>query len=244
MEDDGKERVGPVKRLTRLFIGPPRDPMHAETRHRMALIAFLAWVGLGADGLSSSNYGPAEAYVALGVHTHLAVYLALATAVTVFIIAMAYIQVIELFPHGGGGYRVATTLIGPYAGLVSGSALIIDYVLTIAISVASGVDALFSLLPLEFQWWKLPAEFAVTGFLLTLNLRGAKESLKLLVPLFLGFLATHGFMIIYGIYAHADSIPSLLPQTRVDTANLVEDLGLIERSNNTGFLSSSMEGLS
>jgi len=227
LDDDNKERVGPLKRLGRLFIGPARDPMQAETRHRMALIAFLAWVGLGADGLSSSNYGPAEAFVALGVHTHLAVYLALATALTVFIISMAYIQVIELFPHGGGGYRVATTLIGPYAGLVSGSALIIDYVLTIAISVASGIDALFSLLPLGFQWWKLPTELVVVFVLLALNLRGAKESLKLLVPLFIGFLATHGFMIVYGIVAHADSIPSLLPQTRVDTANLVQEIGWV-----------------
>ena len=66
---------------------------------------------------------------------------------TVFIISLAYNQVIELFPNGGGGYKVATKLVGPYAGLVAGSALIVDYVLTIAISVASGVDALFSLLP-------------------------------------------------------------------------------------------------
>ena len=53
---------------------------------------------------------------------------------------------IELFPSGGGGYKVATNLIGPYAGLVSGAALIVDYMLTIAISVASGVDAVFSFL--------------------------------------------------------------------------------------------------
>ena len=123
----------------------------AGTRKRakhIALIAFFAWVGLGADGLSSSCYGPEEAFLALGAHTHLGLYLAMATAVTVFIISLAYNQVIELFPNGGGGYKVATNLIGPYAGLVSGAALIVDYVLTIAISVASGADALFSLLPL------------------------------------------------------------------------------------------------
>jgi amino acid transporter len=58
-------------------------------------------------------------------------YLALATAATVFIIALAYNQVIELFPTGGGSYRVATRLIGPYAGLTCGAALILDYMLTI-----------------------------------------------------------------------------------------------------------------
>src|ERR1700749_2707248 len=129
------------------LLGPPRDPFSKQTQQHIALIAFLAWVGLGADGLSSSCYGPEEAFLALGTHTALGIYLALATALTVFIISIAYTQVIELFPNGGGGYRVASKLLGPYFGLVSGAALIVDYVLTIGISVASGVDALFSLLP-------------------------------------------------------------------------------------------------
>jgi amino acid transporter len=88
--------------------------------------------------LSSSCYGPEEAFLALGEHTHLALYMVAATALTVFVIAVGYNQVIELFPSGGGGYKVATNLIGPYTGLVSGAALIVDYMLTIAISVASG----------------------------------------------------------------------------------------------------------
>ncbi len=111
----------------------------------MALVTFLAWIGLGADGISSSCYGPEEAFIALGGHKPLAIFLAFATGVTVFLIAFAYRQVIEMFPHGGGGYRVASALLGPRAGLVAGSALIIDYILTIAISIASGVDAMFSI---------------------------------------------------------------------------------------------------
>src|SRR6266404_9018847 len=126
--------------VRRLIIGAPRDPLNPETKRHIVLVAFLAWIGLGADGLSSSCYGPEEAFLALGEHRHLGLYLAIATAVTVFIIAVAYNQVIELFPSGGGGYKVATNLIGPYAGLVSGAALIVDYMLTIAISIASGVD--------------------------------------------------------------------------------------------------------
>jgi hypothetical protein len=94
----------------------------SNPRKHVTLVAFLAWVGLGADGLSSSCYGPEEAFLALGTHTHLGLYLALATALTVFVIAVAYNQVIELFPSGGGGYKVATSLIGPHAGLVSGAA--------------------------------------------------------------------------------------------------------------------------
>ena len=148
---------------------------------------------MGADGISSSCYGPEEAFRALGEHTHLGLYLALATAATVFIIALAYNQVIELFPTGGGGYRVATRLIGPYAGLTSGAALVLDYVLTISISIASGVDAFFSLLPLDWQPYKLATEVVLIVVLVLLNLRGMKEVIAVLLPIFLGFVLTHAY---------------------------------------------------
>ncbi|MGB7740866.1 MAG: hypothetical protein WBM03_17295, partial [Steroidobacteraceae bacterium] len=99
-------------KLRDVIFGAPRDPMAPETRKHIALAAFLAWIGIGADGLSSSAYGPAEAFMALGTHSQLALYLAVATAFTVFVISLAYNQVIELFPNGGGGYKVATKLVG------------------------------------------------------------------------------------------------------------------------------------
>ena len=144
-----------ISSVKRALMGKPLDPFKSDTRHHMALITFFAWVGIGADGLSSANYGPEEAFLALAGHTHLAVFLAMATAFTVMLIGAAYTQVIELFPNGGGGYRVATTMLGPKTGLVAGAALLIDYVLTIAISIASGVDALFSMLPIGFQDYKI-----------------------------------------------------------------------------------------
>jgi len=116
-----------------------------------------------------------------------------ATAIAVFVIAVAYNQVIELFSTGGGDYRVATSLIGPYVGLISGAALIVDYMLTIAISVASGVDALFSLLPLQAQAFKLVSEIGIVLLLTGLNLRGMQESIKLLLPIFLGLFVVHVF---------------------------------------------------
>jgi hypothetical protein len=70
------------QRLRTLVIGAPLDPLSQSTRQHIALAAFLAWVGLGADGLSSSAYGPEEAFRALGTHTQLGLYLALATAAT------------------------------------------------------------------------------------------------------------------------------------------------------------------
>jgi amino acid transporter len=212
-------------KLPRYLIGAPRNPFDPSTRRHIALIAFFAWIGIGADGLSSSCYGPEEAFLALGTHTHLSLYLALATALTVFIISTSYNQVIELFPTGGGGYRVSTKLIGPYAGLVSGSALIVDYILTITISIASAVDALFSLLPVKFQVYKFVSEVLLILVLTGLNLRGMKESIKVLMPIFLGFVITHAVLIIYGIFAHKKFLPDVFFDTVSETKQLAHNLG-------------------
>ena len=207
------------------LLGKARDPLSPDTRHSLALAAFLAWVGLGADGLSSSSYGPEEAFRALGTHTHLALFLAIATAITVFVVALAYNQVIELFPTGGGGYRVSTALLGPTAGLVSGSAPIVDYVLTIAISVASGTDALFSLLPASWQTFKLWTACVMVLLLIWLNLRGAKESIKVLLPIFAGFVVTHAILIAWGIFAHAEGLPLLIPDTIREVREFSQEAG-------------------
>ncbi len=214
-------------RIRNFLLGKPRDPFDTETRKSISLIALMAWIGLGADGISSSCYGPEEAFLALGTHEELAIYLALATAFTVFIISYAYTQVIELFPNGGGGYRVATRLLGPYAGLVSGSALIIDYVLTIAISAASGIDAMFSFFPLELQWLKLPTAISLVMLLAFLNLRGMKESIKFLMPIFLGFMVTHVGLIFYGIFAHRYGLSELVPKAVEESHMLSESAGLL-----------------
>jgi len=214
-------------KIRNFLFGSPRDPFDSETRRSISLIAFFAWVGLGADGISSSCYGPEEAFLALKGHEALAIYLAIATAITVFIISYAYTQVIELFPNGGGGYRVATKLLGKHAGLVSGSALIIDYVLTISISVASGIDAIFSFFPLEWHSVKLPFELLIVAFLAFLNLRGSKESIKFLMPVFLGFIITHFSLILYGIIAHHYGLAKLVPQAINETREIKNSFGWI-----------------
>ncbi|MFT4045872.1 MAG: APC family permease [Solimonas sp.] len=214
-----------LRGLWRLILGKKLDPFDPKTRQHIVLVAFLAWIGLGADGLSSSCYGPEEAFLALGGHAHIALYLAGATALTVFIISLAYNQVIELFPSGGGGYKAATQLIGKHAGLISGSALIVDYVLTIAISVASGTDALFSLFSGNAQIYKLGAEIGVIVLLIVLNMRGMKESIAILAPIFLGFFVTHAFLIIYGISYHADGLGGMVATTWSETLQLTRESG-------------------
>ena len=214
------------QRLGRFLLGKPRNPLNPNAQRNIALVAFLAWVGLGADGLSSSCYGPEEAFIALGPHySSLGLYISIATILTVFIIALAYNQVITLFPSGGGGYKVATQLLGPHAGLVSGAALIVDYVLTITISVASGIDALFSLLPHYFFGYKLLSAACIIILLIALNLRGMKESIKVLMPIFLGFVATHFFLIIYGVITHKSTLPNVFSDTLSNTLEMSKQTG-------------------
>ncbi len=187
------------KRMRRLLIGAPRDLRDRSIFHRLALIPLLAWVGLGADGLSSSAYGPEEAFHALAEHKHLALVLALATAATVAILSASYSYIIEDFPSGGGGYSVASKLLGPRVGVVSGCALLIDYVLTITVSISAAGDALFSLVPHAAMQWKLVLEIAFILGLTLLNLRGVRESILAMLPIFAVFVITHIVLISAGI---------------------------------------------
>jgi amino acid transporter len=212
-------------RLKRTVTGAPLNPFNPMVRQRLALIALLAWVGLGADALSSSCYGPEESYLALGSHTDLALYIAAISVATIFIIAVGYNQVITLFPSGGGGYKVATQLLHPYAGLVSGSALIVDYVLTITISIASGADAIFSLFPPALGVYKLYVEAAAIIVLFALNWRGMKEAIQVLLPIFLGFVITHFVLILYGIGMHSKGLTWLVPDTLHRTQVLSSSVG-------------------
>ena len=198
-----------MRAMKNFFIGRERELTDRGLFHKLSLVALLAWVGLGADGLSSSCYGPEEAYKVLLAHPPLALFVALMTAATVMIICASYSQIIALFPAGGGGYLVASRLLSPTAGVVSGSALLIDYVLTISVSVASGMDALFSFLPAAWLSWKLAASVGGILFLTMLNLRGVRESVLLLVPVFGLFLITHTFAVLYVFGAHAGALATL-----------------------------------
>jgi amino acid transporter len=197
----------PVQRLRGVLFGPPRDLHDSRLFHQISLVPFLAWVGLGADGLSSSAYGPEEAFKTLGQHTYLAVGLALVTAFTVIVISAAYRGIIAAFPHGGGGYVVASKLLGRSAGVVSGSALLVDYVLTITVSIAAAGDVIFSFLP---QWagLKLPFEICAILGLTTLNIRGVRESAIALSPIFVIFVVSHAAVIIGGVVGHIGQLPA------------------------------------
>ncbi len=204
-----------VQKTKTFFIGKPRDLADKSVFTHMSLVAFLAWVGLGADGLSSSSYGPSEAFSALGEYRFLAIPLALAMVVTVFIISSCYSHLIEAFPSGGGGYLVATKLLGPRIGVVSGAALMVDYVLTVTVSIAAAGNAIFGLLGKDFHRYQMPTEAAVIIILVILNLRGVKESIQVLLPIFITFLITHIILIVGAFFLN-------VPQAGQVTAELTE----------------------
>jgi amino acid transporter len=221
-KDDGEKRT-----LGSILIGPARDVRDPHIFHNLSLIAFLAWVGLGSDGLSSSCYGPEEAFLALGPHKYLAVFLAMLTALTVFIISASYSQTIDEFPSGGGGYVVATSLLGRHAGLTSGCALVIDYVLTISISIASGADAIFSFLPISWLPFKFWTCVVVVILLVGMNLRGVKESVLTLLPIFLAFVVMHVWLITYAFVEKGPMLPTITSDALGEVHHGLHTLGFL-----------------
>ena len=221
-----KPRLNPLQWLKIWVVGRSLNPGDSKIFHNLTLIAFFAWVGLGADGLSSSAYGPEEAFRALGEHSRLGLFVALSSALTVLVISASYSHLIEIFPAGGGGYLVASKLLGPRWGMVSGCALMVDYVLTITISVASGSDAIFSFLPASMLHYKLLFNFGILVLLILMNLRGIKESVVPLVPIFLIFVLTHAFAVLYGVSGHLFEFPALVRDTGHDFHTTYQTLGL------------------
>jgi len=228
-EVDADKAIEPVdepglqETVKTLLVGKPLDLADQSIHHHISLIAFLAWVGLGADGLSSSCYGPSEAFEHLKGHTYLALFLALATVFTVVIISACYSYIIEAFPSGGGGYLVASKMLGREVGALSGCALVVDYILTVTVSIAAAGDALFGLLgpsllsmartlhlPFDDDHTvKLAFEIMAVLFLIVLNLRGVKESVTVLAPIFVVFLVTHAILIVGVLGSHAGDIGAL-----------------------------------
>jgi len=237
MQNDTSE-PSTYRKITTKILGRPRNIHDPSIFHKLSLIALLSWIGLGADGLSSSSYGPAEAVKVLYVkdpvtgtvihsYLYLAVFLAIATALTVFIIAYTYSKIIERFPHGGGGYIVATHTLGKGAGVVSGSALLIDYVLTITVSIAACGDAIFSFLPLQYHQYSLVFKVSLIFILILLNMRGIKESVTILAPIFLLFIVTHVILLGYGIFSQAPAVGTHVTQFSTGLGSDLQAIGFV-----------------
>ena len=216
-----------LTKVRRRLLGGRRNPFDPKVFQHISLIAFFAWVGMGADGISSANYGPEEAYRAIAGYTFLAPLLAVAIGLIIVIISASYVHIIEQFPSGGGGYVVASKLLHPKAGVVSGAALVIDYVLTIAVSIVAGVDAIFSLFPAEWAIFKVEVAVFVVALMIVMNLRGIRESVLILTPIFLLFIISHVGLVVYGLVSQLPVVPERLPTAAQQAHTMYQNVGLL-----------------
>src|SRR5438128_2327324 len=202
--------MGPVRlsRLKRLFLGTPLPT--AQSRHeRLGKATALAV--FASDALSSVAYATEEILLVLilagSVALSYSLPIAVAIAVLIAIVVSSYRQTIHAYPQGGGAYIVSKDNLGTCAGLVAGAALLIDYVLTVAVSVAAGVAAVTSAVPVLFRYrvWLCVAAVVVVA---VANLRGIRESGNLVAaPTYL-FIGSLGVLLVYGgLGAIFDFIP-------------------------------------
>jgi amino acid transporter len=188
-----------ISTLKKLFVGTPLAT--AQARHeRLSKTSALAV--FSSDALSSVAYATEEILLVLVVAGTAAleysIPIGVAIAVLIGVVVSSYRQTILAYPQGGGAYIVAKDNLGTLPALVAGAALLIDYVLTVAVSVAAGVAALTSAFPTLYDVRVLLCVLCVAG-IATANLRGIRESGKLFaVPTYL-FVVSCAGMLIYGL---------------------------------------------
>jgi amino acid transporter len=198
-----------VTRFKRLLLGNPL-PSHSLSHQRLP--KWKALSVLSSDALSSVAYATEEMLIPLATFSLLAANwslpIAIAIAGLLVIVTLSYRQTIEAYPQGGGAYTVAKENLGTYPSLVAGAALLIDYILTVAVSVAAGVAAVTSAVP-SLRDHKVGLGVAVILVVMTMNLRGIKESASVFaLPTYL-FIGSSFYLIFAGLYQVASgSIPN------------------------------------
>lgn len=189
-----------IESLKKLFIGSPLASVDdSDEGHLLTKTQALAM--LSSDALSSIAYGPEQVVLVLSAVSAAAIWWSLPIGLLVLILlaslTISYKQVIRAYPKGGGAYVVSTENLSPTMGLISGGSLLVDYMLTVAVSVSSGADALASAFPILKQHTLLIAIFLVL-LLMVMNLRGLRESAtSLMIPVYL-FIVSTLFLIGYG----------------------------------------------
>lgn len=203
-------------------------PIHARHAHHERLSVPFGLAVFASDALSSVAYATEEVLLVLILAGSLAAYgvlpiIAVCLAVLLVIIAFSYYQTIHAYPESGGTYIVSTDNLGPRAGQLAGAAILIDYVLTVAVSISAGAQAVVSLAP-QLQPYTVPMACGAVGILCLMNLRGAKESgIIFAIP-------TYGFVILILILIGQSirtgiSSPAVVPQLPAWDGNQLHTLG-------------------
>jgi len=201
-----------------------------ELQERVGVIKGLAV--FASDNISSSAYATEEIMrvlllAGLGAMAALTLPITLAIIVVLAIVVASYQQTLRAYPNGGGSYIVASDNLGPFPGLVAAGALLTDYVLTVAVSIAAGVAALTSIFP-QFYEGRVAIGVAFVVLLALGNLRGIRESATIFAaPTYVYLIAIFG-LLAYGLFRWATgSLPTYTAPDEWRTAALVEPLGLL-----------------
>lgn len=184
----------------RLVIG---KPLKSNALSEQRLTKKKALAILSSDALSSVAYGPEQIFIALMVVGTAAFVYSIPIAFAIFVLLLtlilSYRQIIQTYPHGGGAYAVSKENIGSKAGLVAGSSLLVDYMLTVAVSVSAGADAITSAFP-SLQAHNLALSLVFVVVLMLVNLRGITESATILMYPVYGFIGIMFVLLGVGAY--------------------------------------------
>lgn len=191
-----------LSKMRRFLIG---SPLHSAQHHHQLIPKWKALAVLSSDALSSVAYATEEIVIPLALaaatiplSTHWLLPIAGAIVMLMFIVAMSYRQTIQAYPNGGGAYVVVKENLGERAGLVAGAALMIDYVLTVAVSVSAGVENLMSAFP-QLANVQVFTCIWIILILMTLSLRGIGESSTIFaIPTYF-FIASMALLIVNGL---------------------------------------------
>jgi amino acid transporter len=188
------------------------DPLPSDQLEGQLLPKHLALPIFASDPLSSVAYAPQELLMILLVgglaFLNFAPWVAAGVVLLLLVVVASYRQLIKAYPSGGGDYEVARKNIGEGAGVVVAAALLVDYILTVAVSVASGVDNIISAIP-ELNPYRVVIAVGFVVLLAAVNLRGVRESSKAFaIPTYL-FIASIGFMVVVALVRTALGDPPI-----------------------------------
>jgi amino acid transporter len=207
--------------LKRIILGQPLATA-AEKHERLGRVSGLAV--FASDALSSVAYGTEEIMLVLVAAGTAALSLSfpimIGIAILVGIVAASYWQTIHAYPSGGGAYIVAKDNLGTLPGLIAGAALLIDYVLTVAVSTAAGVAAVTSAIPAVYPWRVVLCVLCVTGVTIA-NLRGVRESGRLFTIPTYWFVASLGLLLLAGFFRVLTGEARSLPAEEIEATQAV-----------------------
>lgn len=186
--------------LKRLFIGKPLKSAEND-EHKLSRFAALAL--LSSDALSSIAYGAEQIVVVLVTLSAAAIWYSLPIAAFVIILlislTLSYRQIIHAYPHGGGAYVVSSENLGRNAGLLAGGSLLVDYMLTVAVSVSAGAEAIISAIPALYGH-QVAISIGIVILITLMNLRGLRESASFLMLPVYSFIAIITLLIVVGLF--------------------------------------------